>query len=49
MESILREKIIYYFEKNNITKDSQHGFRNKERRRLFLPTLTFLCWLQFAV
>ena len=29
MESILRDKIVYYLEKNNIIKDSQHGFRNK--------------------
>ena len=29
MESILRDKIVYYLEKNNIIKDLQHGFRNK--------------------
>ena len=29
MESILRDKIVEFFEKNNIIRDSQHGFRNK--------------------
>ena len=29
MESILRDKIVEFLEKNNIIKDSQHGFRNK--------------------
>ena len=28
MESILRDKLVYYLEKN-IIKHSQHGFRNK--------------------
>ena len=29
MESILRDKIVEFLEKNNVIKDSQHGFRNK--------------------
>ena len=29
MESILRDKIVEFLEKNNIIRDSQHGFRNR--------------------
>ena len=29
MESMIRDKTLEYLEKNNIIKDSQHGFRNK--------------------
>ena len=29
MESILRDKIVEFLEKNNIIRDSQHGFHNK--------------------
>ena len=39
MESILRDKIVEFLEKNNIIRDSQHGFRNK---RSCLTNLDFL-------
>ena len=39
MESILRDKIVVFLEKNNIIRDSQHGFRNK---RSCLTNLDFL-------
>ena len=29
MESILRDKIVEFLEKNNIIRDSQHGLRNR--------------------
>ena len=40
MESILRDKIVEFLEKNNIIRDSQHGFRN--RRSCLTNLLDFL-------
>ena len=40
MESILRDKIVEFLEKNNIIRDSQHGFRN--RRSCLTTLLDFL-------
>ena len=40
MESILRDKIVEFLEKNNSIRDSQHGFRN--RRSCLTNLLDFL-------
>ena len=40
MESILRDKIVEFLEKNNIIRDSQHSFRN--RRSCLTNLLDFL-------
>ena len=40
MESILRDKIVEFLEKNNIIRDSQHGLRN--RRSCLTNLLDFL-------
>ncbi len=36
LEKIIRDKLVKFLEDNNITADSQHGFRNK-RSFLTLP------------
>ena len=43
MESILRDKIVEFLEKNNIIRDSQHGFRNK--RSCLTNLLDFLHYI----
>ena len=43
MESILRDKIVEFLEKNNIIRDSQHGFRN--RRSCLTNLLDFLHYI----
>ena len=30
METVIRDKVVCYLESNNLIKDTQHGFRNKQ-------------------